>query len=352
MADKTKNILDAFAFSFSPSSIAQTPASPRDAAKLLVYRKSDKKVSCDTFKNLAKYLPARAVLVFNETKVIPARLFVRKETGGWVEVLYIATKKGLLQVLADRKLVLRSKARLTEDISFTITKSDGRFYYLKPSFPISKLQMVLERYGAAPVPPYIKHSRKASMRLREQYQAIFAKKYGSIAAPTASLHFTKRLIVDLKRQSFGIEFVTLHVGLGTFAPVTDEQLKQGKLHSEWYSIDADTARRLNAAKRAGRPIIAVGTTVVRTLESAALSRSARRRRHSLRATSSSTELFIRPGYRFKFVDGLITNFHVPRSSLMMLVAAFISRKELLALYRKAMKRKFRFFSFGDGMLLY
>ncbi|MBI4090495.1 MAG: tRNA preQ1(34) S-adenosylmethionine ribosyltransferase-isomerase QueA, partial [Candidatus Komeilibacteria bacterium] len=342
-------------YSFPPELIAQTPASPRDAARLLVYRKRDKKVSYDTFKNLSAYLPPRAVLVFNETKVIPARLFVRKETGGprkrgspgggWVEVLYVATKDGLLQVLSDRKLALRSKVRRTESISFTVTKSDGRFYYLKPSFPVSRLQTVLEKYGAAPVPPYIKHSRKASRRLREQYQTIFAKKIGSIAAPTASFHFTKRLMADLKKGGVGLAFVTLHVGLGTFAPVTDMQLKQGKLHSERYAIDAATARRLRAAKRAGMPIIAVGTTVVRALETAAA-------RHPLRASSGETDLFIRPGYRFKFVDGMITNFHVPQSSLTMLVAAFISRKELLSLYRKAIKKKFRFFSFGDGMLLY
>lgn len=365
--------LSQYSYPFPPELIAQKPASPRDAAKLLVYRKKSKKISYDTFKHLARYLPKRAVLVFNETKVIPARLFVRKETGGWVEILYISTQHGLLQILADRKLTLHSNVRLTSRVSFNVAKSDGRFYYLKPSFSLSKLQAVLEKYGAAPVPPYIKHSRKANMCLREQYQTIFAKKYGSIAAPTASLHFTKRLMADLKKQGFGIEFVTLHVGLGTFASVADEQLKQGKLHSESYSIDAATARRLTAAKREGRPIIAVGTTVVRTLESAcppSLRPSAIRlepsgdcragsgvsRRaaawNSLRARSGTTELFIRPGYRFKFVDGIITNFHVPRSSLLMLVSAFASREIMLDLYRCAIKKKFRLFSFGDGMLLY
>lgn len=337
-------LLSQYSYSFPPELIAQKPASPRDAAKLLVYRKKSKKVSYDTFKNLTAYLPKGAVLVFNETKVIPARLFVRKETGGWVEVLYIATKNGSLQVLADRKLALHSQVRLTSRLTFTVAKSDGRFYYLKPSFPLSRLQKVLEKHGAAPVPPYIKHSRKASMRLRKQYQTIFARKYGSVAAPTASLHFTKRLMADLKKHGFGIEFVTLHVGLGTFAPVTEGQIKTKKLHSESYSIDTATARRLNAAKRQGRPIVAVGTTVVRTLESAAA-------RHSLRAGSGSTELFIRPGYRFKFVDGIITNFHVPRSSLLMLVSAFALRQEILGLYRRAIAKKFRLFSFGDGMLL-
>ncbi|MEN9560739.1 MAG: hypothetical protein RIQ56_12, partial [Candidatus Parcubacteria bacterium] len=298
---KMSKVLNRYEYSYSPGSVAQVPAVPRDAARLLIYDKKRKKTSYDTFRNIARYLPEGAILVFNETKVIPARIFLKKETGGWVEALYVASNKGLVQVLADRKLTINSRLKLSSRLSFEVKRSDGRFYFLKPSFPLSRMHAVLEKFGAAPVPPYIRHSRRASMRLRKQYQALFAKRYGSIAAPTASLHITNRLMRGLRQKGFGIEFVTLHVGLGTFAPVTEEQLKKKALHEERYVIGAGTARRLNAAKRRGRPIIAVGTTVVRALESAAA-------RNSISDATGSTRLFIRPGYRFKFIDGIITNF--------------------------------------------
>jgi S-adenosylmethionine:tRNA ribosyltransferase-isomerase len=338
--------LAAYDYAVPKGLIAQQPAAPRDAARLLVFRKKNREVSYDTFKNLAAYLPKGAVLVCNDTKVVPARLIVRKETGGRVEILYVSTRRGLLQILSDRKLAVGGRVRLSPRISFKVSESDGRFYYLKPSFPLARLDQIFEKYGIAPIPPYINHPAASGRRLREQYQAIFAKKSGAIAAPTASLHFTKSLIRKLKTAGIPMRFITLHVGLGTFAPVTDEQLASGTLHTEAYWIDAGTARFLNQAKRQGRPIISVGTTVVRALESAAGTK------HRLMKFRGNTALFIRPSYRFKFVDGIVTNFHVPRSSLLMLVSAFVSRNEILSLYRKAIRKKFRLFSFGDGMLLY
>ncbi|OGY89002.1 MAG: tRNA preQ1(34) S-adenosylmethionine ribosyltransferase-isomerase QueA [Candidatus Komeilibacteria bacterium RIFCSPLOWO2_01_FULL_52_15] len=338
--------LQKYEYSFPPELIAQKPAVPRDAARLLVFKKKEKKIFHDIFKNLAAYLPLGAVLVCNDTKVLPARLIAYKSTGGKVEILYIATVRGLLQVLADRKIAAGSRLALTSRLFFDVAKSDGRFYYLRPLFPPGRLNGILERHGIAPIPPYIRHPEASGKKLREQYQAIFAKKSGAIAAPTASLHFTKRLVTKLGHGGFPIRFITLHVGLGTFAPLTASQLAAGKLHAEQYRIDPVIARFLNEAKKQGRPIIAVGTTVVRALESAA-DKSGR-----LKKLQGTADLFIREKYRFRFVDGIITNFHVPRSSLLMLVSSFTGRKQSIALYKTAIQKKYRLFSFGDGMLLY
>ncbi|TRZ52551.1 tRNA preQ1(34) S-adenosylmethionine ribosyltransferase-isomerase QueA, partial [bacterium] len=202
-------------------------------------------------------------------------------------------------------------------------------------------QKIFQKYGETPIPPYIKNTKLSEMQLREKYQTVFAKKTGSVAAPTASLHFTEELLEKLKKQGIQIEFVTLHVNLGTFSPLTEEALKTGKLHKEWYEISEKTAEALIKAKKEGRPIIAAGTTTVRTLEQL-----------EGKAGAGETRLFIRPCDKFKFIDGMITNFHVPKSSLLMLVSAFVGREKLFELYDEAMKKDFRFFSFGDGMLLY
>jgi len=337
-------VLKKYDFRFPESLIAQAPASPRDSAKLLVYDRKKKTTSYDTFANVGKHLPEGSVLVFNETKVIPARLEVRKETGGKVNLLYIG-HHGLVLVMADRKLQVGALLSLAPKLTFKVMRHNGKYYALRPSFRPKDIFAVLETYGTTPIPPYIKHSPLKESRLRREYQAIFAKVQGSVAAPTASLHFTKPLIAKLKKQGIDVRYVTLHVGLGTFAPLTQEHLDLGRLHTEFFSVNAQTAKALNAAKKSGRPIVAVGTTVARTLESASSSRGI------LFPGQGSTDLFIREGYRWKFVDALITNFHVPRSSLLMLVSAFASRAKVLDLYRKAIGRKFRLFSFGDGMLL-
>ena len=193
---------------------------------------------------------------------------------------------------------------------------------------------------------YIKHSPLSRNDLKEKYQSVFARKAGSIAAPTASLHFTQRLLKKIEKSGIKIRFVTLHVNLGTFAPLTEENVKTGRLHKEYYEIDKKTADFLNRQKKDSVPIIAVGTTTVRALESA-VSGDGR-----LTKLKGATDLFIREGYQFKFADGIVTNFHVPKSSLMMLVASFTGREKLLELYREAVKKKFKFFSFGDGMLIY
>lgn len=326
--------------------IAQKPTCPSDMAKLLVYSKDDGAVFCDCFLNITEYLPKNAVLVFNETKVLPARLVLTKETGGRVKILYVAKKGRGFCAMADRKLAIGTKLRLNKKIFFTVKKSAGKYYFLAPSFKISALFAVLEKYGQTPIPPYIKNSPLTESELKKKYQAIFARRKGSVAAPTASLHFTKRLLAKIKKAGIGVKFVTLHVNLGTFASLTAENLERARLHKEYYEISKSAADFLNKAKKEGRPIIAVGTTVARTLESAAGDNGI------LKNLSGFTDLFIREGHKFKFTDGIITNFHVPSSSLLMLVATFISREKLFELYGAAIKRKLRFFSFGDGMLIY
>lgn len=337
------SLLDTFDYEFPSASIAQEPASPRDAAKLLVYKKSSKEVFFDTFLNLPRYLSQNAVLVMNETKVIPARIHLKKATGGVVGILYVAKEGNLIKVMADRRLEPGAELFRGSKAVFRVERQDERFYVLVPLFAGDPVNF-FERYGEAPIPPYIKHSPLSRGELKEKYQTVFAKRRGSVAAPTASLHFTERLMKKLKAAGFGLEFVTLHVNLGTFAPLTEENIEHNRLHLEELEISAPVAERLVRYKKEGRPIIAVGTTVVRALESAA-------RGGVLRPGFGKTDLFIQENDGLKFVDGIITNFHVPRSSLLMLVSAFIGRKKLLDLYRQAIGRGFKLFSFGDGMLI-
>jgi S-adenosylmethionine:tRNA ribosyltransferase-isomerase len=338
--------LKKYDYSVPPNLIAQKPAHPRDSAKLLIYDRKSKKNSFDTFINLPKYLPKNAVLVFNDTKVLPARLTVTKPSGGKARILYTETRDTLIEVMSDRKLEINSVITLNQKIKFLVIKQKENFYYLKPLFPLNNLFNILDKYGKTPIPPYIKHSPLSESKLRQEYQTIFAKQEGSVAAPTASLHFTKRLFKKIKSAGINQSFITLHVGLGTFAPLTAENLKSGTLHEEYYSIDKKTAHFLNKAKKEDRPIIAVGTTAARALESAT-----RNQQLATNNVQQKTNLFIQEGYKFKFIDGIITNFHVPKSSLMMLVSALVGRKILMNLYNKAIDKKLRFFSFGDGMLI-
>lgn len=321
--------------------IAQAPAKPRDAARLLVYDRTTGTTVFDTFRNLAVHLPERSVLVFNRTKVIPARLWCTKATGGRVQVFYIRHSGRFIYAMCDRPLTAGAVLSITPNLRLNVVEREGALWVLRPSFAMSRLMQVLERHGSTPIPPYIKHSPLPERALRSEYQTVFARNKGSVAAPTASLHFTPRLLAALKKAGHEIRFVTLHVGLGTFAPLSDAQLKSGRLHEERYSIDKTTAHALSRFRKQGRPIVAVGTTVARTLESWAVSGK----------KTADTDIFIREGYRWKFVDALITNFHVPKSSLMMLVASLVGRTKLLSLYRSAIAKHMRFFSFGDGMFV-
>ncbi len=335
----------AYNYIYPASAIAQVPTQPRDAASLLVYDRSLARVVYDSFQNLAQYLPAGAVLVCNQTKVLPARFFGEKSTGGKVELLFLLRHEDSFDVLSNKSLRVGDSLVVFKNRRITVVEKLSKGYRVKSHFKLSELYGCLRVYGQTPIPPYIKHSSLSETALRKEYQTIFAQQLGSVAAPTASLHFTKHLLNSLVRQGFALEYITLHVGLGTFAPLTSEQLQSGRLHEEVYEINPVTAKRLEEYRKLGRPIVAVGTTVVRTLESAADAKGV------LVRLSGSADLFIRPPYKFRFVDALITNFHVPKSSLMMLVAALVGREKLLELYALAIKKKFRLFSFGDGMLI-
>lgn len=339
-----RRLLAPYQYRYPPELVANRPSRPRDAARLLAFDRKTGRIALGAFRDLAHFLPARAVFVFNETKVIPARLTLARATGGRVRVLYLGREKNAIRALAERTLRTGEALRWGKRI-FLVMERRGREYVLRPLFPLAAFNLLLERQGDAPIPPYIKETPLTRRELRREYQSVFARRPGSIAAPTASLHFTTLLLARLRRSGFGIEFITLHVNIGTFLPLDENALRTGRLHAEEYSIAPAAMRRLNRAHQEGRPVIAVGTTVVRVLESAANARGVLGRRQGI------TDLFIRPGYCFRFVSGIITNFHVPGSSLMMLVAAFVGRVRLLRIYRRAIRRRMRLFSFGDGMIV-
>jgi len=344
-------------YTLPPELIATTPASPRDSARLLIYDRETDRVTFDTFRNIAEYLPRDAVLVFNDTKVFPARMMLKKSTGGKVEALYLSDGAPYIHVLATGTLRPQDTLHWEDGHTFTVIERNGKEAVLLPSFPLALLPSLLERYGHIPLPPYIEGSPLSEQERRREYQTVFARDNGSIAAPTAGLHFTEELLRSLQEQGIAIEYVTLHVHLGTFAPLEEHHWKSKRLHTESYHIATDTAQRLNAAKHEGRPIVAVGTTTVRTLESAAIAEknepvvSLSNHEPPLRKLHGETSIFITEDTPLRFVDHCITNFHLPGTSLLMLVAAFTGREKLMELYGKAIAEKMRFYSFGDGMLV-
>ncbi len=331
-------------YQFPQELIAISPAHPRDSAKLLVHNRASNQTSFSTFADITDYLPANAVLVFNRTKVIPARMHLTKGTGGAIEALYLENVGNAIRVMASGKMQVGDGLIWKDAYSFIVMERDGKYATLKPSFPLADIYKLLDLYGETPLPPYIKGSPLSESDRRREYQTVYAKDAGSVAAPTAGLHFTPELLKKIEAHGCSIAYVTLHVNLGTFAPLTEEHLQTKKLHQEYFEIDAVTAEFLNQTKADGRPIIAVGTTSVRTLESATVD-------HRLQHLSGITDIFLDEHDQLQFVDGLITNFHVPKSSLLMLVSAFVGREKLLDLYHQAIDKKFRLFSFGDGMLI-
>lgn len=347
MGSLFERTLEKYDYTLPPALIAQQPARPRDSARLLIYSRQEKKIQTSTFAQLGAHLPKRSVLVFNETRVLPARIPAYKETGGRVYLMYTGLKGNLLECMADRKLDLGSRVYITKKLFFAVKGQNGKYFYLMPSFSITKLSEILKKYGIIPLPPYIQNSPLNEQQRKTNYQTVFAKHDGSLAAPTASLHFTNRLIAKLKQQGVRIEYLTLHVGLGTFAPLTPENLETKRLHEEYYTVDASVIRRITMLKKKGYTIIPVGTTCARALETIFKNyRSTNKKK-----IEGYTDLFIDESYSLKCIEGIITNFHVPKSSLLMLVAALIGRKKLLELYQYAIAQKFRFFSFGDGMLI-
>lgn len=332
-----------FNYNLPKQLIAQQPIKPRDHSRLLVLDKKIKRVHHDTFVNFDKYLKSSDVLVFNNSKVFPARLIGRRPTGGKKEVFLLRPVRGKIwEVLIGGKV---RRAGLT--ISFEkglqctpIEQQKNGVWTVRFNETAKEVLKIAEQIGSTPTPPYIKKKAKLS-----DYQTVYAEKVGSAAAPTAGFHFTKRLFQKLKRKGVQIEYVTLHVGFGTFQPVKEKDIKKHKIHSEYAEIDIQTVKRLAQARREGRRIIAIGTTSVRVLESVMTPR----RKTAFRGWLN---IFIYPGYKFKFVDAMVTNFHLPQSTLLILVSAFVGRKLILDTYKKTIRKKYRFYSFGDGMFIY
>lgn len=324
--------------------IAQTPVYPRDSSRLLHYDKKTGELKNRIFRDILDIFQKGDLLVVNNTKVLPARMFSYTKNGGKVEILLLkrfSLTEWEVMVKPGKKAKEGALLTVNEELSLTVksrTESGGRIvdFHFNGVF-----EDIISRVGEMPLPPYIKEK----LSDQERYQTVYAKNLGSSAAPTAGLHFTPELISALKDK--GVEFATveLKVGLGTFRPVKEDDLTNHVMHTEWYEITSENAEIINKAKREGRRVIAVGTTSVRTLETVADDNG------FVRAQSGDTSIFIYPPYKFKCVEGLITNFHLPESTLIMLVSAFLTREKVMEIYNYAVSERYRFFSFGDAMLL-
>lgn len=346
-----------FDYNLPESSIAQTPAEPRDSSRLLVLHRDTGNLEHRIFRDVTDYLRAGDLLVLNQTRVIPARIFARKETGGRVELLLLRRRDALTweALVGGKGLRVGKKVRVEDGPQATIIELlDGSERVIQFTEPIEPF---FSKVGNVPLPPYI-HEKLSDP---ERYQTVYAKEPGSAAAPTAGLHFTPRLLEELQAKGVKITYVTLHVGLDTFAPVTEDDPEEHKIHTEWCELTQDTAHLINETKKAGGRVVAVGTTSVRTLESAAhatifdnsiIERGRPSNPESpISSFTGPTSLFILPGYEFKVVDVMITNFHLPKSTLLMLVSAFASREKILETYKTAVDEGYRFYSFGDAMLI-
>ena len=333
-----------FYYDLPENLIAQTPATPRDSSRLLVYHKDEKRIENKVFRDVIDYLKEGDVLVVNNTKVIPARMFALTEHGGVVEILLLKRydlKTWEVLMRPGKKGKIGAKMRISDELSFTvkdITETGERIIEFEWE---GVFEDVLSKVGTMPLPPYIREKLADQSR----YNTVYSKVDGSAAAPTAGLHFTPELLEKIKAKGVQIAEVLLHVGLGTFRPVSEEIITDHKMHSEYYSISEESAEIINAAKREGRRVIAVGTTSVRTLESVANEGG------MVEAKSGNTEIFLYPPYKMKCVDALITNFHLPESTLIMLVACLTGREEILSVYEYAVENEYRFFSFGDACLI-
>lgn len=323
--------------------IAQHPMEPRDHSRLLVVDKKTGEIEHKHFYDLVNYLKPGDVLVFNDTRVIPARLHGTKDTGAHVEVFLLTRRDATdweVLVRPGKKLQVGAKINFSDELSCEViehTDFGGRVVRFKYD---GIFEEILDRLGETPLPPYI----TAPLEDKERYQTVYNRERGSAAAPTAGLHFTKELLQKIKDIGCEEVFVTLHVGLGTFRPVSEAKIEDHKMHKEFYTVSQEAADAVNKAKAEGRRIIAVGTTAVRTLEAAGAD-------GQLHAGSSWTNIFIYPGYKFRLVDNLVTNFHLPQSTLLMLVSTLSTREIMLQTYKKAVEEKYRFFSFGDAMFI-
>lgn len=335
-----------FDYHLPESSIAQTPVEPRDSSRLLVLHRDSGDLEHRLFRDVADYLNPGDLLVLNQTRVIPARIFACKETGGRVELLLLRRRDPLTweALVGGKGLRVGKQVQVEDGPSAEILEIlEGSERLIRFSEPI---EPYFPKVGHVPLPPYI-HEK---LNDPERYQTVYAKDPGSAAAPTAGLHFTPRLLEELQVKGVRIAYVTLHVGLDTFAPVNEENPEEHKIHTEWCELSQVTADLINQTRAASGRIIAVGTTSVRTLESAAQPLTANSQK-LVSAFTGPTSLYILPGYQFRVVDAMITNFHLPKSTLLMLVSAFAGREKILQTYEAAVREGYRFFSFGDAMLI-
>jgi S-adenosylmethionine:tRNA ribosyltransferase-isomerase len=337
-----------FDFHLPPDQVAQTPAARRDESRLLVVRRETGALEHRVFSDLPEYVPTGDALVLNETRVFPARLLGRRATGAPAEVLLLTPEAGEEKVWRalvrpGAKLKPGRTVEVAPDLSVEIvdsTPGGERIVRVHTPLPLSE---ALDRYGEVPLPPYV--DRRATAEDRERYQTVYARERGSVAAPTAGLHFTPELLAALEAKGVRIVRLVLHVGVGTFRPVETEDPAAHRMHAEWYHVPAASAAALNEVRAAGGAVWAVGTTVTRTLETVADEDG------RVHAGEGWTDVFLRPPYRFRAVDRLLTNFHLPKSTLLMLVSAFAGHELTMRAYREAVARGYRFFSYGDAMLL-
>ena len=335
-----------FDYNLPTELIAQRPVRPRDHSRLLLLNKKTKKIEHKHFYNLVNYLNPGDLLILNNSKVFPARLLgQKKETGGKIEIfLHHDLGHGTWECLVGGRVkegvIIEFSKKLIAEI---IKNNNDGTWQVKFNYSGLDFFSIISKIGLVPLPPYIKRDKKIASD-KNNYQTVFAanNKVGSAAAPTAGLHFTNNLLKKIKAKGVIIKYVTLHVGLGTFSPIKTEKIKDHKMHSEFASIESGTIKEIIKVKKTGRRVIAVGTTSCRTLESLDLSKGSQ---------SFWTDIFIYPGYKFKVVDALVTNFHLPKSTLLMLVASFVGVEKALKLYEEAIVKEYRFYSYGDTMLI-
>jgi S-adenosylmethionine:tRNA ribosyltransferase-isomerase len=333
-----------FDYFLPPERIAQTPVEPRHAARLLVIDRARTELEHRVFWELGQKLDPGDLLVINQTRVIPARIFAHKPTGGRVELLLLNQRDNVTweALVGGKRIMSGRRLQLDEGPGAEIIETlEGSRRLVRFDEPV---EAYLVRKGQMPLPPYI-HTPLSNP---ERYQTVYANQPGSAAAPTAGLHFTPELMTALRERGVRFATVTLHVGLDTFAPVTEESPLEHQIHTEWCELLPEAAEAIQQTRTAGRRVVAVGTTSVRTLESAALHAAGGQ---EIAPFSGPTALYILPGFEFKIVDAMITNFHLPRSTLLMLVSAFAGRERMLAAYQAAIKAEYRFYSFGDAMLI-
>jgi S-adenosylmethionine:tRNA ribosyltransferase-isomerase len=337
-----------FDFYLPESLIAQHPTPNRSASRLLYVKAISGEVSDHTFTDFPDFLNAGDLVILNNTRVIKARLFGEKFTGGQVEVLIervLDSHRAYAHVRASRSPKVGSKITLASAFEVQVIGRHDDLFELQVLSDTPILEL-LEQYGALPLPPYITHA--ATQEDETRYQTVFSQHLGAVAAPTAGLHFTEEILEKIRQKGVGIAYVTLHVGAGTFQPVRVENITDHKMHGEIYVIPEETAAAIRATKQHGRRVVAIGTTVLRALESAAQHVTPEQ---TIKTGQDETHIFITPGFKFKIVDCLFTNFHLPKSTLLMLVSAFAGFDKIRKAYAHAIEKKYRFFSYGDAMLL-